>query len=102
MSGRLADDGEVKAWREVGWVVLDGLIGVEEIDAATADLAEVFPAPVAYQADPDGERQRWLGQPPADRDGFVWPATGPGFRPEQHRWGAQFPVPGSGMLNRLC
>ncbi|HSS09080.1 MAG TPA: hypothetical protein VLL25_04290, partial [Acidimicrobiales bacterium] len=24
------------------------------------------------------------------------------FRPEQHRWGKEFPFPGSGALNRLC
>ena len=27
---------------------------------------------------------------------------GPGFRPEQHRWRSEFPLPGSGALNRLC
>ena len=35
------------------------------------------------------------------RDEFVWPETGPGFRPEQHRWRAEFPFPGPN-LNRLC
>ena len=30
------------------------------------------------------------------------PATGPAFRPEQHRWGREFPFYGSGRLNRLC
>jgi hypothetical protein len=43
-----------------------------------------------------------LGVPPAPRDEYVWPADGPGFRPEQHRWRGEFPFPGSGALNRLC
>ncbi len=32
---------------------------------------------------------------------FVWPDEGPGFRPAQQRWGALFPFPGSGALNRM-
>ena len=102
MSGRLARDDEVTAWRDEGWVVLDGLIGADEIDAVSADLGEVFPAPSAYHGDPAAARERWLGHPPASHDVFVWPPDGPGFRPEQHRWSAQFPFPGGGMLNRLC
>ena len=42
------------------------------------------------------------GTPPVRPEGFVWPDDGPGFRPEQHVWQAQFPFPGSGALNRLC
>ena len=38
MSSRLATDAEVARWREEGWVLLDGLIGTEEIDAAADDL----------------------------------------------------------------
>jgi hypothetical protein len=102
MTGRLARDDEVKAWQDDGWVLLDGLVGTDEIEPATADLSEMFPSPSAYHADPAGETERWLGQPPPPRDSFVWPPDGPGFRPEQHRWRAQFPFPGSGALNRLC
>ena len=32
----------------------------------------------------------------------MWPDEGPGFRPAQQRWGAAFPFPGSGALNRIC
>jgi hypothetical protein len=102
MSTRLASDHEVAAWRDNGWVVLDGLIGVDEIDRAAADLSALFPTPEQYHADPAAETERWLGRPPPSRDPFVWPAAGPGFRPEQHRWQALFPFPGSGGLNRLC
>ncbi|MDQ1519950.1 MAG: hypothetical protein QOI55_1023 [Actinomycetota bacterium] len=102
MTARLARDDEVATWRRDGWVLLEGLVGTEEIDAATVDLREVFPAPDAYHADPEGETERWLGRPRAPREIFTWPATGPGFRPEQHRWRSEFPFSGSGALNRLC
>ena len=52
MSARFARDEEITSWREDGWVLLDGLIGTDEIDAATADLREVFPTPEQYHADP--------------------------------------------------
>ncbi len=102
MSTRLARDEEVAAWREDGWVLIEGLVGTDEINAATTDLCEVFPTPEEYQADPAGETEKWLGRPPPARDSYVWPATGPGFRPEQHRWHGEFPFPGTGALNRLC
>lgn len=38
MSSRLATGAQVARWREEGWVLLDGLIGTEEIDAAADDL----------------------------------------------------------------
>lgn len=102
MGGRLARDDEIATWRDDGWVVLEGLVDAGEIDGAAADLAEIFPTPEAYHADPEGETQRWLGVPPAAHAGFVWPPTGPGFRPEQHRWSHPFPFPGSGRLSRLA
>ena len=102
MSARLARDDEVATWREHGWVLLDGLIGTDEIDAATKDLTEMFPTPARYHADPAGETERWLGRPPRPRQVFEWPPDGPGFRPEQHRWHSEFPFPGSGSMNRLC
>jgi hypothetical protein len=102
MSGRLASDREVEEWQEDGWVLLDGLVGTDEIDAATPDLETMFPSASAFHADPSGETERWLGRPAPSRDLFVWPPEGPGFRPEQHLWKAEFPFSGSGALNRLC
>ena len=34
MVARLARDDEVTTWQDEGWVVLDGLVGADEIDAA--------------------------------------------------------------------
>ena len=103
MSSRLARDDEVATWREDGWVLVDCLIGTDEIDVAASDLSGLFPAPDEYHADPDAARRRWLGILPEPRgDEYVWPPHGPGFRPEQHRWRAEFPFRGSGALSRLC
>jgi len=100
---RFARDDEVATWHDDGWVLLDGLIGTDDIDAAAADLPAMFPTAEQYHADPEGETERWLGRPPAPRDDeYVWPPAGPGFRPEQHRWRAEFPLRGTGALNRLC
>lgn len=98
----LARDDEVAAWHDNGWVLIEGLVPADEIDAGVADLDEIFPSAEAYHADPAGERERWLGHPLERPEAYVWPEKGPGFRPEQHRWQAQFPFPGSGALNRLC
>jgi hypothetical protein len=102
MDGRLARDEEVAAWRDDGWVLVDGLIGADEIDVAAADLGKLFPSPEQYHLDPIGETTKWLGQPPVAHPSYTWPPDGPGFRPEQHRWAREFPFPGSGALNRLC
>lgn len=102
MSARFARDEGITAWREDGWVLLDGLVGTDEIDATTVDLREAFPTAEQYHADPAGETEKWLGRPPPVRDSYVWPPRGPGFRPEQHQWHGEFPFPGSGALNRLC
>ena len=40
---RLASDDEVTTWQEDGWVLLEGLVGTDEIDAATAELGTTFP-----------------------------------------------------------
>ncbi len=102
MGARVANEHEVTTWHEDGWVLVEGLIGTDEIDEAVGDLGALFPTPKDYFADPDGVTERWLGRPrPAD-EWFVWPPDGPGFRPEQHRWRAEFPFAGSGALNRLC
>ena len=88
--------------RTTGWVLLEGLVGADEIDAAAVDLRLVFPTAAEYHADPEGTRERWLGHPAPAKELFTWPPDGPGFRPEQHRWRHEFPFPGSGALNRLC
>lgn len=102
MTSRRATDAEVATWREDGWVLLEGLVGTDEIDAAAADLREVFPDPQELHADPDGVTERWLGRPAHPSEVFVWPDEGPGFRRDQQRWSAPFPFPGSGALNRMC
>ncbi len=102
MSGNFAPEAAVTTWRENGWVLIEGLVSTEEIDAATVDLPKMFPTPAEYHADPEGETEKWLGRRPPSRDEWVWPPTGPGFRPEQHTWLSQFPFPGSGTLNRMC
>jgi hypothetical protein len=101
MDGRFARDGEVAAWREDGWALVEGLVGTETIDSAIADLRYVFPAPEKFHADP--ERYRPPGRSTKElRRGYPeMPATGPAFRPEQHRFRAEFPFYGSGELSRL-
>lgn len=102
MPSRLATEHEVDTWRTEGWVLLDGLVSTEEIDAAGEDLAAMFPSNSEFQSDPRGVTERYLGKPPDRHDVFVWPDDGPGFRPEQHIWAHQFPFAGKGLLNRLC
>ncbi len=101
MTARRSTDAEVATWRENGWVLLDGLIGTDEIDALTEDLHQIFPTAEELHADPEGVTERWRGRPVPPKEVFVWPEDGPGFRPDQQRWGAQFPYPGSGALNRI-
>ena len=101
MTARLARDGEVATWNDDGWVLLEGLIGTDEIDAAAVDLPGLFPTAADYHADPEGVTEKWLGRPPETHAAFTWPEAGPGFRPEQHRWAQVFPLLGSGALNRL-
>jgi hypothetical protein len=102
MGSRLATDEEVKRWQTEGWVLLNGLVSSDEIDAAADDLKEMFPSNDEYQADPPGVTERWKGRPPLPKEDFVWPDDGPGFRPEQFLWSQSFPFAGSGKLNRLC
>src|SRR5579864_9477360 len=49
MTSRLARDDEITTWRDHGWVVVEGLIGTHEIDAAVKDLEEMFPRASHYQ-----------------------------------------------------
>jgi len=102
MSARLATDTEVSTWHKEGWVLLEGLVGTDEVDAASEDLHRVFPTCDEYHADPEGITERWRGRPAKPKEDFVWPDEGPGFRPDQQRWMGAFPFEGSGALNRLC
>ena len=101
VTSRLATDAEVATWRETGWVLLEGLVATEEIDALADDLREIFPSAEEHHADPEGVHERWRGRPKEPEEAFVWPDEGPGFRPAQQRWGAEFPFPGTGALNRM-
>ena len=101
MTSRLASDSEVRTWRENGWILIEGLIGTEEIDDVTEDLRTIFPSAEELHADPEGMTDRWKGHPVQLEEVFAWPEDGPGFRPEQQRWSATFPFPGV-ALNRLC
>jgi hypothetical protein len=102
VTSRRATETEVDTWRRDGWVLLDGLVGTEDVDAAADDLAQAFPTPAAYHADPDGVTREWRGTRADPVEVFQWPDDGPGFRPAQHRWMAAFPFGGGGALNRLC
>ena len=94
MTSRLANDAEVTTWRDDGWILIEGLVGTEEIDAAADDLEKVFPSAEEFHADPEGVTERWKGHPVEPKEVFEWPDEGPGFRPEQQRWSATFPFPG--------
>jgi hypothetical protein len=102
MSGRLAREQEVAAWREDGWILLDGLIDVDEIDTAVDDLKYVFPAPEKFFSDPAKYRPPGRSDSELRRGYPEMPTTGPAFRPEQHRFRGEFPFYGSGELTRLC
>ena len=102
MTSRRATDEEVDTWRDEGWVLLDGIVGSDEIDAVLDDLSVTFPTNQTYRRDPEGETERRLGRPPPREEPFVWPAEGPGFRPRQQLWSTTFPFRGSGGLNRMC
>jgi len=98
----VATDAEVDTWRREGWVLLDGLIGSDEVDAATDDLWQILPSRAEYHADPDGVTERRRGRPVPPKEEYVWPEEGPGFRTDQQRWMAAFPFGSSGALDRLC
>ena len=101
VASRLASDTEVTTWQEDGWILIEGLVGTDEIDAVAEDVRKIFPSAEELHADPAGVTSRWKGHPIAAKEVFVWPEEGPGFRPEQQRWSATFPFPGT-ALNRLC
>jgi hypothetical protein len=102
VTSRRATDAEVDTWHKEGWVLLDGLVGTDEIDALAEDIGNLFPLAADLHADPEGVTERRLGHPLKPKEVFVWPEEGPGFRPDQQRWSASFPFPGTGTLNRMC
>ncbi|MCU1456559.1 MAG: hypothetical protein JWL73_651, partial [Actinomycetia bacterium] len=51
-NGRLARDDEVAKWHQEGWVVLDGLVATDVIDAAMVDVWNVFPKPDKFHENP--------------------------------------------------
>ncbi len=102
MTPRRATDAEVDTWKEHGWVLLEGLVGTEEIDDAAADVHGLFPTPEEYHADPVGALRQWKRALRHSADDLRWPEDGPGFRADQHVWVTEFPFSGSGILNRLC
>ncbi len=100
MTTRVLDDA-VAAWRDDGWVLIEGLVDRGEIDTALADVFTVFPTPERYHADPHASWPPGRTTEEMRRGWPEMPAAGPAFRPEQHRWGREFPFPGTGALNRL-
>jgi hypothetical protein len=101
VASRRATEEEITTWREHGWVLLEGLVSPDEVDAALDDLQRVFPTCEEYHADPQGVTERWKGRPKSE-GASVWPEEGPGFRSAQQRWISKFPFAGAGVLNRLC
>jgi hypothetical protein len=92
--GRTARDDEIGRWHDDGWVLIDGLIGTPEIDAVHDALFRIFPRPEDFRPDPHAVAALRRGYPPI-------PEAGPAFRPEQHRWGREFPFHDAPALNRL-
>ena len=66
VGSRLARDDEVDAWREDGWVVLEGLIGTDEIDAAARRPGRALPGARGVPRRPRG-RDRAVARPPGRR-----------------------------------
>jgi hypothetical protein len=102
MEGRIARDDEVAAWKEDGWILLEGLVATGDIDAAVADLRYCFPDPEKFHADPEANWPPGRSNAVLNRGYPEMPKTGPAFRPEQHRFAKEFPYYGSGALSRLC
>ena len=63
---RRARDDDVAPWREHGWVLLEGLVPAEGIDAAGDDLYLSMPFPGLLSATPEPGRQDNAGRPGAD------------------------------------
>jgi hypothetical protein len=97
MGGRLATDEELEQWRTEGWVVLEGLVGTEEIDAARPDLWQLYPTPEEYFGDSNSVKVQVFhsGNPLLRKVTTAGPA-------DQFLGLRQFPFPGSGAMNRLA
>ena len=102
MTSRLATVEEVDTWQDQGWVLLDGIVGTDEIDAVLDDLHMTFPATRSTAAIPKGRRSASWAARSSARKPFVWPDDGPGFRPEQQRWSGVFPFRGKGRSTGSC
>ena len=102
MSSRLATDAEVSRWSDQGWVLLEGLIGTDEIDAAADDIGLLFPSVEEYYSDPEEVTERRRGRPLMPKQDYAWPEEVPGSGVSSRRWMGAFPFDGSGVLNRLC
>jgi hypothetical protein len=101
MGARTATDDEVERWRDHGWVLIEGLVGTDEIDAALEDLHQIFPTAEQYHADPEGETVRRLGVPPAHEGSSSGPTRDPASETNNIAGSSFFPFPGTGALNRL-
>ena len=101
-TSRRATDAEVDTWRKEGWVLLEGLVGTDEIDALGDDLGVLFPAADDLHADPEVVTEQWLGRPVKPTEAYVWPDEGPGSVPISNAGLRVFPFPGTGALNRIC
>ncbi|HET9728382.1 MAG TPA: hypothetical protein VFR41_03125 [Acidimicrobiia bacterium] len=98
---RRATDDEIERWQREGWVLVESLVPRDIIDGAVEDVWTFFPRPERFHRDP--ARYVPPGRDTATlRRGYPeMPEHGPWFRPEQHRWGHEFPFMGTGALNRL-
>jgi len=84
-----------------GWVLLEGLIAADDIDAAADDLGENVPDTRAVPRRPGGETSvGWAGRRQPTRRTCGRP-TGPGFR-RSSTGGGGSSRRGSGRVNRLC
>ena len=102
MGGRFARDDEVAAWKDDGWVLLEGLVTPTTSTRPSSISGTRSRRPRSSTPIP-----RRTGRPGAAPRNYVaviprCRRTGPAFRPEQHRSRAQFPFYGSGELSRLC
>ena len=97
-------EAHVRRWREQGWVLVEDLVPVDEIDAACEDLRRLYPRPEEFHAGAGGDRRTAFLGGADDRNLFRSAPggdRGPAFRPEQFLGRTLFPFGGSGALDRL-
>ena len=103
MSSRRATAAEVDKWRTDGWVVLEGLIGTDEMDPAIEDLWQLYPTPEQFHADPEGEAaETFRSGSPLLRRVRSAAATAGEAHLDQFVGMKQFPVGASGALDALA